>query len=227
MFSRSHFHIRKPSLLLLLPLFYLFSVLNAQAVDAPYEIYTLSVFTAQPSCLQQCFLNTISPVIANDLPDYLSCSMSNNQYQSACICADANFLSASAFLDICVYEGCQSQLEVSSAISLFNGYCTRGGVVLNTEPAAVDATTTTGNTSPATATANSPTSSSSDSSNSSSSSNSNSNSDTTSNTQSNSSSVLSTSDKIGIGIGVVGAVAGIAGAYFAYKQLQILIHGHK
>ncbi|KAH8674591.1 hypothetical protein BGZ60DRAFT_404357 [Tricladium varicosporioides] len=90
----------------------------------PYAITTLPAFSTQKPCLQTCFMNNIVNE-ASKLPGYVHCPFKNEQYDSTCVCQATLAQSASTFLIGCVSLACGSNMDVDSALGIYEDYCGR------------------------------------------------------------------------------------------------------
>ncbi|KAI1304454.1 hypothetical protein F5Y03DRAFT_170219 [Xylaria venustula] len=125
-------------LLIVIPL--LFRLVAAESVT----IARAPAYSSQRPCAQECFGGGIYTV-AGALAYNIGCDYHNPQNE--CVCRPDLQNNADAYIQSCVDSECSANtLDVNSAVSIYDAYCTSAGFIRNT---------------PATTTSDSPTSSSS------------------------------------------------------------------
>jgi hypothetical protein len=128
----------------------LLQLTNAQVGTITQDIYTLSAFSLQKPCAQSCFVVTgFCPydVLGSDIgcKSQTNCDGNNWQATNDCYCRTDLQQPAQEYLTSCVEEGCtvgNSEIDASSAGSIYAQYCAEKGYSPATEPATVQATTT-------------------------------------------------------------------------------------
>lgn len=121
-----------------------FLTLTLAQDTTPQTIYSLSAFTMQKPCAQDCFTFSQLGCISDVLAGAIGCQ---NNYCSAnfgapdnCYCRTDLQSAAESFLTSCVSKSCtvgDSSIDVSSAGSIYENYCSSKGF-----PVAAAATTT-------------------------------------------------------------------------------------
>ncbi|KEF61983.1 uncharacterized protein A1O9_03555 [Exophiala aquamarina CBS 119918] len=197
-----------------LPILALALVQHISAVTV--TLTNLPAYQSQRSCATQCFYVGFASGGGPDrLADALDCAV--DPIENDCFCRADLQDDADAFIQSCVYEYCsRNTIDVSSAVSIYDSYCTAAGF-----NRAVETTATQGNSGTASSKTNGPLQTNppppaSTSSTSSSSSN-------------KSTPFLSTSELVGIIVGVCGFIATSIGVWFSYRMLKnkraVSVHG--
>ncbi|KAK5065379.1 hypothetical protein LTR84_001217 [Exophiala bonariae] len=196
------------------PFFHLtFAILTTIISAATVTLTNLPAYQSQRSCATQCFYSGFSSGGGPDrLANQLDCSV--DPIENDCFCRADLQDDADALIQSCVYDLCsRNTIDVSSAVSIYDSYCTAAGFERAVETTSVGGAGggSSGTGSPTSNGAyqtNPPPPSSTTASSSSSSSN------------DKSTPFLSTSELVGIIVGVCGFIATSIGVWFSYRMMK-------
>lgn len=107
-------------LLLACFLFTLLGTVSSQSVSITDE----SAFSSQRRCAQGCMGSSDSGPLF--LASELSCA---KPYDNSCFCRSDLQQKAESYLKSCVNSACTNTLDASSAVSIYDAYCTSAGFV--------------------------------------------------------------------------------------------------
>ncbi|KAI0802327.1 hypothetical protein GGR55DRAFT_455172 [Xylaria sp. FL0064] len=185
-----------------------FSLLHLAACDS-VSLAQATAFASQRPCAQSCFGGGIFGDVG-ELADGIGCAYQNPQNE--CVCRLDLQSNADEYIASCVSRYCSANtLDITSAVSIYDAYCTSAGYVRDTPATRTSDSSSQGDTSKTEAPA--PTDSASGGS---------SNDGEGSNGGSNSSgggNGLGVGDIVGIVIGVLGFIATAIGTWFTYKSI--------
>jgi hypothetical protein len=104
-------------------IFLFLAISSVVLADPTISIYDTPDFKRQRDCLKPCF----GCFECDDLEYELGCK---GALVDSCYCRSDLFGTASSFLSKCITSACSDIADVSSAISLYNGYCHVNGASL-------------------------------------------------------------------------------------------------
>jgi hypothetical protein len=118
--------------------------------DNPQTIASLGVYKLQRNCAQGCFWYSIGVgKISDGIADAISCERQgvNVGALDSCFCRLDLQPVAETYLSTCISVGCSYgggvvTVDISSAVSIYENYCSAKGYVANTQPQSVPANTT-------------------------------------------------------------------------------------
>ncbi|KAF1996492.1 hypothetical protein P154DRAFT_566076 [Amniculicola lignicola CBS 123094] len=110
--------------------------LAASSESAPQLLYQLDSFSTMKTCAQNCFWTSSGGCITDELAAELSCPFGYCKKQgefgapNGCYCRADNMPVAGTILSSCIKSACtvaNSLVDISSALSLYSGYCSSLG----------------------------------------------------------------------------------------------------
>lgn len=108
-------------------LHFLLASLTPTIFAATVTLTNLPAYQSQRSCATQCFYSGFSSGGGPDrLANQLDCSV--DPIENDCFCRPDLQDDADALIQSCVYDLCsRNTIDVSSAVSIYDGYCTAAG----------------------------------------------------------------------------------------------------
>ena len=122
--------------------------LTTATTDSPQTIASLNGYTQLRACAQTCFDYGNDGCAGDNVADHIGCAYGCfTVAHDSCYCRADLQSKAESWLSACIKSGCtlggDTTIDISSAVGLYEGYCTAQGYSALQTPASNPATTTT------------------------------------------------------------------------------------